>query len=299
MAGQTRRHRDDGEEAGSLLTVLTLNTARRADLGGLAALLRQHTPHLVFLQEIGSSTPLAGLAAAAGYRLFTSTLRRRTIAALSRIPAATAVELRPGFAHLIRCGGLSFLHLHAPSGTSNAAKLERADLFASFAPTIAAEPVAPVLVGDFNSYLAPLDTDRLQPQPSRALGALVAAHSYTDGFRCLHPAAAQYSFHRQNSASSRLDTVFLPPLLETRPRVAIYTPTTSDHHAFILRLETAGLAVLPPLPRAARGSLYWKLNSAVLTAPDFMPAFTDLWERLEASCPPPWRPGPPPAAAAP
>ncbi len=40
MAAQARRHRDDGEEAGSLLTVLTLNTARRADLGGLAALVK-------------------------------------------------------------------------------------------------------------------------------------------------------------------------------------------------------------------------------------------------------------------
>jgi hypothetical protein len=61
--------------------------------------------------------------------------------------------------------------------------------------------------------------------------------------------------------------------------VACYIATTSDHHAYLLRLELAGLATLlqvaPPDVRA--GSLYWKLNASVLRDPAFLPAFREVW----------------------
>ncbi len=45
--------------------------------------------------------------------------------------------------------------------------------------------------------------------------------------------------------SARLDRIYLPPILESRPRVARYIATTSDHHAYLLWLELVGLATLP------------------------------------------------------
>ncbi len=44
--------RDDGEAVASLLTILSLNTNKRADLGGLHFVLKETKPHLVFLQEV-------------------------------------------------------------------------------------------------------------------------------------------------------------------------------------------------------------------------------------------------------
>ncbi len=70
----------------------------------------------------------------------------------------------------------------------------------------------------------------------------------------------------------RLDWVYLPPLLESRPRIARYIAITpSDHHAYLLRLELAGDATLPrPDTAAGRShSMFWKPNSAVLDDPAF------------------------------
>ena len=183
MAAHSRRHREDGEAAGSLLTLLSLNTAKRHDLGGLAALLRQHRPHLVFLQELGPSTPLAALAGSAGYQLFISARGRRSIAALSRIPGSAAVEHRPGVAHTITCGALSFLHLHAPSGNGGAEVREREEFFASVPALAAAAAVPPVLVGDFNAIISMADTAAAHRRLSPALTSLVRDHDYSDAFR--------------------------------------------------------------------------------------------------------------------
>jgi hypothetical protein len=79
--------------------------------------------------------------------------------------------------------------------------------------------------------------------------------------------------------------VYLPPLLEARPRVARYIATTSDHHAFLLRLEMAGVALLPEDRRRQGSSLYWKLNTAVLADPSFLPAFSAAWGPVLAERP--------------
>ena len=118
------------------------------------------------------------------------------------------------------------------------------------------------------------------------------ASNYVDSFRVLHPTATVFSFNRPGSASSRLDRIYIPPLLESRPRVARYLPSTSDHLAYLLRLETAGLAVLPSLASKRSASLYWKFNSSLLSDPAFLPAFRAFWRPLAAS-----RPLPPPDAA--
>ncbi len=60
----------------------------------------------------------------------------------------------------------------------------------------------------------------------------------------------------------------------------------SDHHAFLLRLETVGVAALPPSPPCPGGSFYWKLNSAILRDPGFRPAFAATWEPITTTRPP-------------
>ena len=52
---------EDGEALASLLSILSLNTNKRADIGGLFFLLKDCRPHLVFLQEVASAPFLTSL----------------------------------------------------------------------------------------------------------------------------------------------------------------------------------------------------------------------------------------------
>jgi hypothetical protein len=109
--------RDDKEAVVSLLTVLSLNTNKRADLGGLHTILKETKPHLVFLQEVISYNAASALASTFGYILAASTLHRAQIdlilVTLTRLPA-TVLEIRPGMAQLVTVGAFPFIHLHAP-----------------------------------------------------------------------------------------------------------------------------------------------------------------------------------------
>jgi len=281
----------------SLFSILSLNANKRTDIGGLHSLIRDCQPHLIFLQEISSASNLARLASAYNYQCFSSTLvqprRPRVCAVLSRLPGTTVVELDPGHAQLVSVGALSFINIHAPTEVIR----QRETLFSSLQPHLA-KPISPLLVGDFNCLQHTTDrsTGLLEGhQRSPALATLLTAGEYVDSFRVLHPTARVFSFNRPGAPSSRLDRIYIPPLLESRPRVARYLPSTSDHLAYLLRLETAGLAVLPSLASKKSASLYWKFNSALLSDPTFLPAFRAFWRPLAAS-----RPLPPaePASAA-
>ena len=88
----------------SLLSIISLNTNKRADLGGLHSIIRDCQPHLVFLQEVKSTQILTSLASAYNYQVFASTLiqpqRPRICAILSRLPATTVLEILPGKAQV-------------------------------------------------------------------------------------------------------------------------------------------------------------------------------------------------------
>jgi exonuclease III len=279
MATPTRS-RDDGKASASLLSILSLNCFKLPDMAGLPALLRENRPHFIFLQEVGPTAQLSGLASASGYFVHKSTCDspRRTMAVLSREQGVRVTYLEAGYMQFIQWGSLSFVHVHLPSGPIEQPARE-AMLRRLRHPLRLAVP--PILVGDFNVVLHPMDTEdrdfRKHHKFSQALEAIVSELSYVDAFRVLFPCTIAFSWHRRGHLAARLDRVYLPPLLESRPRVARYIATTSDHHAFLLRLELAGVATLPT-PDAAAGrsrSLYWKLNTAVLDDPAFRPAFED------------------------
>jgi endonuclease/exonuclease/phosphatase family metal-dependent hydrolase len=167
----------------SLLTILSLNTNKRADLGGLHAILKETKPHLVFLQEVVSYNAASALASAFGYTLSASTLHRAQqdliLVTLTRLPA-TVLEIRPGMAQLVTVGALPFINLHAPSA-------ETPTFFPSLRPHLDS-PIAPVLIGDFNVVQDPMD---YTPGPARppclALSRILNEFAYTDSFRSLHP----------------------------------------------------------------------------------------------------------------
>jgi len=139
----------------SIVTLLTLNTNKRADLGGLASIIKETKPHVVFIQEALSYNLVSSLASASGYRCWASTLpgvrRDRTLAVLSRLPHTAVQEVVPGQAQLVTVGGLSFINIHAPS-----IKTESNAFFTSLRPHLSS-PIAPVLIGDFNCCLFPID----------------------------------------------------------------------------------------------------------------------------------------------
>ncbi len=125
------RSRDDGEAPGSLLTILSFDLHLMSDFAGLPHLLREHGPHLAFVQEITPHTSIVEVAAAAGYSTFLSTSfsrPKRTIAVLSRVPVQVSSP-SPGYSQLLSLGDLSFLHLYLPAGNGgNPGVHARADL---------------------------------------------------------------------------------------------------------------------------------------------------------------------------
>ncbi len=189
---------------------------------------------------------LLALATSKGYSCHFSTSRqppKRTLAILANVPVVVT-DGRPGYLQEVKVGGMVFINIHAPSGAS-----ERREREAMFGRLVARcrQLDKPVLVGDFNCVLHPLDVEaNFLAKSSPALLRLVTDLCYVDAYRVLHPATRQFSFYRRGGTASRLDKVLLPPLLESAPRVARYVATPGDHHAFVLRLEAASLGLRPP-----------------------------------------------------
>jgi hypothetical protein len=176
-------------------------------------------------------------------------------------------ELLPRIAQLASVGALSFINVHAPTDCGVAREI----LFNSLSPHLSLLCVLHLI--DQSSTVPLRKSNKYSP----ALASLIDAGSYVDSYRVLHPTTPVFSFHHRGCKSSRLDRIYLPPLLEYRLRVARYLPCTSDHHAYFLNLETAGLAVLASLVTKRSASLYWKLNSSILKDQTFLPAFQEMW----------------------
>jgi len=267
----------------SFLTILSLNTMKLGDLAGLHSLVRELHPDLLFLQEVNLKEPdLQAVASSLGYKAYRSQQAqpRRTIAILAR-HEVTVTDVRPGMMQRMCIGGLSLLHVHAPSGTTN--YMERELLFKEARGIISSSSIPPMLVGDFNCVLDRYDTELWDPHKfSRELASIQTSFGYKDAYRVLHPCEKRFSWHKAGKAASRLDRLYLPEVFEATPRMARYIPTTSDHSAFLLKLEAAALG-LRMQPEARGRSFYWKFNSSLLQQEDFLPSFRRTWDQLEAT----------------
>ncbi len=104
----------------------------------------------------------------------------------------------------------------------------------------------PILVGDFNCIIDVKDYENSNDGHNRfspPLKNIVSKFSLIDAYRVIHPATVRYSWHRRGFAAARLDRLYLPPLLEARPLLARYIPTTSDYYAFLLLLDLTGFGL--------------------------------------------------------
>ena len=90
-------------------------------------------------------------------------------------------------------------------------------------------------------------------------------------------------------AGSRLDRAYLPGPLAAHLEAADHVASLSDHSAVVVRLRGGMGTPSPPLPLSS--SSYWKLNVLLLSEPDFLPGFQNMWTALLAARPP----GAPPA----
>ena len=275
---------NDRRQPPHLFTIITLNTNRRTDLAGLPAILRENRPDFVFLQEVNVTQD--GLKAAVGglgYSIYMSTYDnpKRTIAVLSLHSTITVSNIKPGFLQKLIFENLVFFHIHAPS---TASVQDKNIFFQQIANVINESPnLLSILIGDFNCVIEAKDVENqnIHNHMNTVLRNLVITNSLSDAYRVLHPTQVRFSWYRRSFPAVRLDKVYLPPLLEARPRVARYFPTTSDHHAFILKMDMSGL-LAQPAGRSAVG-LYWKFNSSLLKEKDFMPAFADMWRLVVAA----------------
>jgi exonuclease III len=136
-----------------------------------------------------------------------------------------------------------------------------------------------VLCGDFNCILESMDAAKNPSQKkSRELKAIVSTNSLIDSYRLFHPNQPGYTFIRNDSAS-RIDYIFLSQSSkENIESVSLIPAPSSDHVAVCLELKAGNQQV----PVSRMTSSYWKLNSRILSHPDFLDNFTEIYARLVA-----------------
>jgi exonuclease III len=263
------------------LYLLSLNTNRNFDLAGLAGLHADIHPDIIFLQEV--AIPVASLRAVAatlGLQAWASVAGRRTIAVLSCHPLIVT-DIEPGYCQQVNFHSVSFFHFHCPAGANN--RIQREELFCRCHRLLARFPVPPLLIGDFNCVVDHRDLaipDNYRH--STALSALLTELHYVDAYRILHPEVRQFSWHRRNAAASRLDRLYLPVLYTDSAFMVRYLPTVSDHHAMYCVLRCPALGLRVAAAAATQQSFYWKLNTAILSDPGFVPSFAMHWQPIAA-----------------
>ena len=99
--------------------------------------------------------------------------------------------------------------------------------------------------------------------------------SYLDGFRIRHPLDIAFTFNRPSCSPSRLDRINIPPMWIPSLIEVSHWATTSDHKLLIseLAVQAAGPVSRVQVP-------YWKLNVQILSDPDFILNFINVWDKL-------------------
>ena len=106
-----------------------------------------------------------------------------------------------------------------------------------------------------------------------ALKDLVTNFHLIDPFRSKFPSKIEFTFFRPGVSSSRLDRFYVPKSFADS--IDVYHMTSlSDHCAVILELKI-NLAFVKR-PKMGRDT-YWKLNSSILSEPEFLPSFKSFW----------------------
>ena len=266
-----------------------MNTGNNLVLGGLLSIIRIENPDIVLLQEITVTSGQLklfvakfGYSAEANTDLLDITKLGTGIIWKSELPVSEVSSVVECRAQLAKLGPYHLLNLYAPSGSNHKAERRNfygQDIFRLIRGVNTTS--SPLLGGDFNCVLSPLDTERnFADKSCPALKDLVTGFNYSDAFRLLKPGVSEYTWHRKNSAASRLDRFYIPPNLASFVVDLYHCASLSDHHYVVLQLNLPDLQRLP-LP-VRTNSLYWKLNTSVLQDEDFLENFRVLYSKLKA-----------------
>ena len=185
-------------------------------------------------------------------------------------------------AQLAKLGSYSLLNLYAPSGGNNKAARRSffgQDIFRLIRGSCTSS--YPLIGGDFNCVLAPKDTENnFVNKKCPALKELVNGFNYSDAFRVLHQNEAEYTFHRQKCAASRIDRFYVPQSVVPLLQAVSHHASLSDHHYVVMRLNLPSFEYLPLPPKLP--PLYWKLNTSILHDEDFLENFETFYIKLRS-----------------
>ena len=258
------------------IVISSLNIGGSTTLAGLLSMLRLDKPHLVMFQEVKVNTEQLNVQVAKyGYRAVTN-IDVNNPSALgtgvvwqSHLPVSDVYSVVECRAQALTLGQYTFINIYAPSGSQG--RQARRDFFGQdIFRVIRGLPGSscPILVGDFNSILSALDTER----------------NFSDktcpAYRLLHPQGRAYSFFRPSCAASRLDRFYIPQNLVNNVRSVTYKASLGDHCGVSLLITLPDLVKGPaPTPSS---SPYWKLNTSVLKDEDFLENFAVMYTKLQA-----------------
>ena len=146
--------------------IISLNINHTNQMSSIVDLLKTESPHILFLQECPlNSLQLNEIVERLGYIAFSSLnfatpVPQPGVAAiyLKTLPISEIMILEPGRLLLIETFEYSFINIYAPSGSNN--KHSRNIMYGETLPrNLLSKKVIPVLIGDFNCVISPLDCE--------------------------------------------------------------------------------------------------------------------------------------------
>ena len=185
---------------------------------------------------------------------------------------------------VLKLGNCNFANIYAPSGSQN--RQSRRTFFGEdiFRIIRGIGKSIPILGGDFNCVLSPLDTEsNFNDKKCPALKDLVDNFNYSDAYRHLDPAGQEFTFCRPSCSASRLDRFYVPQDLLDQIISVKYNASLSDHRYVVLLISLPGIENLPD--PVISSSSYWKLNTSILKDEDFLENFSIMYQKLKLKVP--------------
>ena len=202
----------------SRIRFLTMNTGMRSDLAGLLAIICDHKPDVVFLQEIRlSDEELDCKLMKIGYKGKVNKAEddsKPGIAIVWRqtLQITEVLNIVEGRAQLAILGDYCLMNLYAPSGSN--LRYERNLFFGQdiFGALNLYPRASWVIAGDFNCLVDPKDVENgigFSQKHCPSLSSLIRVKDLVDIFRTIYPSKAEFTFFRPHVAPSRLDRIYL------------------------------------------------------------------------------------------
>ena len=259
-------------------SALSLNVNHTSNFSEVIEHLKSKKPAVFFLQECPLETEQLNIIVSRfGYKAFSSLVDYEqpgvAVLYLEALGPVEILPLEPGRLLFIKISdNLSFINVYGPSGNNQ--KFARKVLFNETLPrNLQLRNLQPILIGDFNCITSEKDCEQYFSQKkSTDLALLVNTFNYTDIFRFLKPQTREYSFSRPGCTASRIDRIYLPARALPAVESMAYFPSLSDHKG----MELVFKEELAPLPPKIPG--LWRLNTNVLSSPDFLPNFINVWQ---------------------